>query len=116
MSASKLRDEYLLSVLERRLIADALKTKLDLMRSVVGGAPSRVGVSSLSRELESYFELTLPYIGEKTRIKASKDTAKQLNDPMFWRKVLARKKAESQAESSKKVKEVELTTSTSTAL
>lgn len=88
---SSLREEYILSVLERHLVLDATRAKLGVVASLVGGNPSRQSVSALSTDLTSHLELTLPYLNGKTRIRSDQEKA-QLNDPAFWRKLLDAKK------------------------
>jgi hypothetical protein len=92
-TTSPLREEYLLSVLERHLLLDVTRTKLGAVASIVGGNPSRQNVNNLSSDLKEHFELTLPYLSGKTRIR-SNQTAAQTNDPAFWRKLLDKKKEE----------------------
>lgn len=88
---SSLREDYILSYLERQLLVDVTKVKLGAVSSIVGGNPSRQSVTALSNDLKEHLELTLPYLAEKTRIRSSQNKA-ELNDPAFWRSVLAKKK------------------------
>lgn len=88
---SSLREDYLISYLERQLLVDVTRVKLGAVSSIVGGNPSRQNVNALSNDLKAHLELTLPYMAEKTRIRSSQNKAK-LNDPAFWRSVLAKKK------------------------
>lgn len=88
---SSLREDYLISYLERQLLVDVTRVKLGAVSSIVGGNPSRQSVNALSNDLKEHLELTLPYMAEKTRIRSSQNKAK-LNDPAFWRSVLAKKK------------------------
>ncbi len=88
---SSLREDYLISYLERQLLIDVTRVKLGAVSSIVGGNPSRQSVNTLSNDLKEHLELTLPYMAEKTRIRSSQNKAK-LNDPAFWRSVLTKKK------------------------
>lgn len=88
---SSFREDYLISYLERQLLADANKVKLGAISSIVGGHPSRQNVNVLSKDLKQHLELTLPYMAEKTTIRSNQNKAK-LHDPAFWRSVLAKKK------------------------
>lgn len=104
---SSLREDYLLSFLERRLLVDVTRVKLGAVSSIVGGHPSRQNVNALSNDLKEHLELTLPYMAEKTTIRSSQNKAK-LNDPAFWRKVLAKKKEDLESEEEKPVAFVSL--------
>lgn len=88
---SSLREDYIISFLERQLLVDVTRVKLGAVSSIVGGNPSRQSVTALSNDLKEHLELTLPYMAEKTRIRSSQTKAK-LNDPAFWRNVLTKKK------------------------
>lgn len=90
---SSLREEYLLSVLERQLLLEVSRVKLAAVSSLVGNNPSRQSVVALSNDLREQLELALPYLTEKTRIRNSQARAKS-NDPTFWRKLLANKAAQ----------------------
>ena len=85
---SALRESYLLSVLERRMITDFSRTKLGVMGSVVSGNLSRQSLTALTRDVSEHLELELPYLVEKTRIRSNTGGA-DINDPAFWRKALA---------------------------
>lgn len=89
---SALRESYLLSFLERRMITDFSRTKLGVMGSIVGGNMSRQSLTSLTKDVAEHLELELPYMVEKTRIRSNTGGA-DINDPAFWRKVLAERQA-----------------------
>lgn len=88
---SSAREDYLISFLERQLVVDVTRVKLGAVSSIVGGHPSRESVAALSNDLKEHLELTLPYMAEKSRIRNGPNKA-ELNDPSFWRTVLAKKK------------------------
>lgn len=92
-SLSKLREDYILSAIERRSILDFSAAKVGAMGAVIGANPTRPNLNILSRELRDYFELTLPYTREKSKISSNIDRA-TLNDPAFWRKYLAQAQEE----------------------
>jgi len=82
-----------MSVLERHLFLDASASKLGATAALVGGFHSKDGLSTLSKDLQAHFELALPYLAEKTRIRSSKGAA-AIQDPAFWRKLLDKKAKE----------------------
>ena len=93
---SSLREEYLLTVLERHLLLDASRTKFAAISSLVGHNPTRQSVNTLAKDLREHMELALPYLAEKTKIRSSQTKA-QLNDQTFWRNLLAEKAAQVEA-------------------
>jgi hypothetical protein len=90
---SSLREEYLLSIMERKLLVESDRMKLSAVSSLVGGNPSRQGVLALTKDLKQHMELALPYMAEKTKIGNSQGKPKA-NDFAFWREVLAKTRAE----------------------
>lgn len=94
---SRLREDFIISSLERIFIADSIKTKLLISSPLAAASQSRQAISGLFNDMKEWVELTLPYLAEKTRIKGGGGN-KVSNDPAFWRKLLDQKKEEKVAD------------------
>lgn len=88
---SHLREEYILSHLEKQLLCDVATTKLGILGSLTGGSLTKKNLTSLSGSLKSFIELALPYMAEKSKIDSQ---GQSVNDAAFWRKAFAQKRQE----------------------
>jgi hypothetical protein len=80
-----------LSIIERKLMLEALKLRTDLDASIASGVPNVETVQSCFNNYARYFRLALPYLAEKDSIKEDlKPVTKE--EISKWKEFLAAKK------------------------